>query len=118
MRPTCVCARNGASGLLVSSITAFAEYQQNQAWVWEHQALTRARFSAGDAAIGADSNADPSAGIVQKAYAAEYAKRVLEMRQKMHAGHPNDSGCSTSSMTAVACGHRIHGAIPGIGIRP
>jgi len=43
---------NGASGLLVSSIPAFAEYQQHHAWVWEHQALTRARFCAGDAQVG------------------------------------------------------------------
>jgi glutamate-ammonia-ligase adenylyltransferase len=28
------------------------QYQMESAWVWEHQALTRARFSAGDAGIG------------------------------------------------------------------
>ncbi len=44
---------NGESGLLVSSIDAFEEYQRQHAWVWEHQALTRARFCAGDAAVGA-----------------------------------------------------------------
>src|SRR5712664_633746 len=44
---------SGASGLLVSSIEAFERYQEKDAWVWEHQALTRARYSAGDAAIGA-----------------------------------------------------------------
>jgi glutamate-ammonia-ligase adenylyltransferase len=43
---------NGESGLLVSSLEAFRQYQMESAWVWEHQALTRARFSAGDAAIG------------------------------------------------------------------
>ena len=44
---------NGESGLIVSSIAAFRQYQFESAWVWEHQALTRARFSAGDSAIGA-----------------------------------------------------------------
>ncbi len=44
---------DGASGMLVSSLPAFERYQHNAAWVWEHQALTRARFCAGDAAIGA-----------------------------------------------------------------
>lgn len=39
---------NGASGLLVCSTEAFTKYQREQAWVWEHQALTRARFIAGD----------------------------------------------------------------------
>jgi len=38
---------SGASGLLVSSIEAFARYQDESAWTWEHQALTRARFCAG-----------------------------------------------------------------------
>lgn len=38
---------NGSSGLLVSSVAAFEEYQANSAWLWEHQALTRARFVAG-----------------------------------------------------------------------
>src|SRR5712664_926779 len=44
---------SGASGLLVTSVEAFERYQEKDAWVWEHQALTRARYSAGDAAIGA-----------------------------------------------------------------
>ena len=44
---------DGASGLLVSSIAAFEKYQFEAAWLWEHQALTRARFCAGDSAIGA-----------------------------------------------------------------
>ena len=39
---------NGNSGLLVSSIDAYADYQQNRgsntAWTWEHQAMTRARM--------------------------------------------------------------------------
>jgi glutamate-ammonia-ligase adenylyltransferase len=38
---------NGASGLLVSSMDAFMEYQQRDAWTWEHQALLRARAIAG-----------------------------------------------------------------------
>jgi glutamate-ammonia-ligase adenylyltransferase len=44
---------DGASGMLVSTVAAFERYQHASAWVWEHQALTRARFCAGDAAIGA-----------------------------------------------------------------
>jgi len=44
---------DGASGLMVSSIDAFRRYQRESAWVWEHQALTRARFCAGDAAVAA-----------------------------------------------------------------
>jgi len=43
---------SGASGLLVSSLDAFAHYQAHEAWTWEHQALVRARFITGDPAIG------------------------------------------------------------------
>ncbi len=38
---------SGASGLLVSSLEAFARYQREEAWTWEHQALVRARPVAG-----------------------------------------------------------------------
>ncbi|MGO1070081.1 bifunctional [glutamate--ammonia ligase]-adenylyl-L-tyrosine phosphorylase/[glutamate--ammonia-ligase] adenylyltransferase [Lysobacter sp. CA199] len=40
---------DGAKGLLVSSLASFSEYQYERAWTWEHQALVRARFVAGDA---------------------------------------------------------------------
>jgi glutamate-ammonia-ligase adenylyltransferase len=43
---------NGESGLVVTSFDAFCQYQIESAWLWEHQALTRARFSAGDASLG------------------------------------------------------------------
>lgn len=42
---------SGNSGLLVSSLAAFAKYQHNQAWTWEHQALVRARCIAGDRSV-------------------------------------------------------------------
>ncbi|MES0873571.1 bifunctional [glutamate--ammonia ligase]-adenylyl-L-tyrosine phosphorylase/[glutamate--ammonia-ligase] adenylyltransferase [Sinimarinibacterium thermocellulolyticum] len=43
---------NGRSGLLVSSLVSFADYQRDEAWTWEHQALTRARWVAGDEDVG------------------------------------------------------------------
>jgi len=42
---------SGRSGLLVSSFSAFAEYQHKQAWTWEHQALVRTRMVAGPARL-------------------------------------------------------------------
>ncbi len=42
---------NGISGLLVSSVNSFADYQQNKAWTWEHQAIIRARVVAGDSSL-------------------------------------------------------------------
>ena len=39
---------NGNSGLIVNSFKAFKEYELEKAWIWEHQALVRARFVGGD----------------------------------------------------------------------
>jgi [glutamine synthetase] adenylyltransferase / [glutamine synthetase]-adenylyl-L-tyrosine phosphorylase len=39
---------SGNAGLLVSGLDAFAEYQREEAWTWEHQSLVRARPVAGD----------------------------------------------------------------------
>ena len=44
---------SGEAGMLVSTLEAFADYQQNSAWTWEHQALIRARQVYGDEAIAA-----------------------------------------------------------------
>ena len=82
---------NGASGLLVSSITAFAEYQRSQAWVWEHQALTRARFCAGDAQVGAAFENIRQQVLCQPHDPAALRKEIVEMRQKMRDGHPNNT---------------------------
>jgi [glutamine synthetase] adenylyltransferase / [glutamine synthetase]-adenylyl-L-tyrosine phosphorylase len=42
----------GTHGLLTSSLSGFGSYQETAAWTWEHQALTRARFVAGDPRVG------------------------------------------------------------------
>jgi len=83
---------NGASGLLVSSVAAFAEYQQEHAWVWEHQALTRARFSAGDIQVGKAFEQIRKQVLCQPRDLTMLRKEIMTMRQKMHDGHPNDSG--------------------------
>ncbi len=82
---------NGASGLLVSSIAAFADYQSNQAWVWEHQALTRARFCAGDNEVGKQFESIREQVLRKPREIAVLRREVIAMRQKMHDGHPNNS---------------------------
>jgi len=80
---------NGVSGLLVSSIEAFREYQKQQAWVWEHQALTRARFVAGDPRVGEDFEQIRKEVLCQKRNLTELKNEVLIMRKKMLDSHPN-----------------------------
>jgi [glutamine synthetase] adenylyltransferase / [glutamine synthetase]-adenylyl-L-tyrosine phosphorylase len=82
---------NGDSGLLVSSLDAFRRYQRESAWVWEHQALTRARFCAGDAEIGALFEEERKRILTAERDPAKLAEEVLAMRRRMHEGHPNRS---------------------------
>jgi glutamate-ammonia-ligase adenylyltransferase len=86
---------NGKSGSLVSSVAAFHRYQLNEAWTWELQALTRARFAAGSPEVGA------TFGVIRKEVLSatrecgEVRKELAEMRDKMRTEHssgdPEDS---------------------------
>ncbi len=80
---------NGESGLLVSPIGAFEEYQRQHAWVWEHQALTRARFCAGDESVGRQFERIRNEVLRLPRDVTKLRHDVTEMRQKMHDGHPN-----------------------------
>ncbi len=80
---------DGAAGLLVSSLAGFCRYEREQAWTWEHQALTRARFVAGDAAIGAAFEAEREAILRLPRDRTRLHADVTEMRSRMAAGHPN-----------------------------
>jgi glutamate-ammonia-ligase adenylyltransferase len=83
---------DGASGMLVSSVAAFEKYQSNSAWVWEHQALTRARFCAGDVGIGQRFEQIREA-VLRKERPADgpLKQEVLAMRKRMYDAKPNHS---------------------------
>ena len=91
---------DGASGLLVSEFDAFDDYQRTQAWVWEHQALTRARFVAGDRAVGAAFERLRSDVLRLPRDAARCAPEVVAMRSTHARSAPqSDARSSTSSTT-------------------
>ena len=83
---------NGSSGLLVTSIEAFDQYQKSHAWMWEHQALTRARFVAGDAGVGKAFERTREEVLRQRRDLPALKEEVLLMRRKMLEAHPNSSG--------------------------
>ncbi|HVY05625.1 MAG TPA: bifunctional [glutamate--ammonia ligase]-adenylyl-L-tyrosine phosphorylase/[glutamate--ammonia-ligase] adenylyltransferase [Burkholderiales bacterium] len=83
---------NGAAGLLVSRIDAFREYEFDKAWVWEHQALTRARFVAGSTAVGSQFEGIRIEVLCRDREPGALAAQILSMREKMQEGHPNRSG--------------------------
>ncbi len=74
---------DGASGMLVSSLKSFVQYQQDKAWTWEHQALVRARFVAGDAAIGEQFLIVRGEALGSKRDRSVLKNEVLEMRDRM-----------------------------------
>ena len=74
---------DGAKGLLVSSLAAYARYQHERAWTWEHQALVRARCVTGDPGLCATFG-ELRAGILQQPRAeAGLREQVAWMRERL-----------------------------------
>jgi glutamate-ammonia-ligase adenylyltransferase len=87
---------NGNAGLLVTSIAAFNRYQvgrgSNTAWTWEHQAITRARFSAGHAALAAPFESTRRAVLTAQRDPAALADEIRTMREKVRSARPVPAG--------------------------
>ena len=78
---------SGRAGPVATSLASFDRYQKEQAWTWEHMALTRLRPVAGDVALGekvqqiaeqAINTGDPDTR----------AKDILEMRERLYREKP------------------------------
>ncbi|MBP6020450.1 MAG: bifunctional [glutamate--ammonia ligase]-adenylyl-L-tyrosine phosphorylase/[glutamate--ammonia-ligase] adenylyltransferase [Burkholderiaceae bacterium] len=82
---------DGDAGLLAASLDAFTDYQLRQAWPWEHQALTRARFVAGHPDIALRFDALREQILLLPRDTEKLKQDVRSMREKITAGHPNRS---------------------------
>jgi glutamate-ammonia-ligase adenylyltransferase len=74
---------NGNSGLLVSSMEAFAEYQRRSAWTWENQALIRARIVIGSTEISRQFDRIRSGVLARPRDADKLREEVVDMRRRM-----------------------------------
>lgn len=74
---------SGNSGLLVTSLDAFTDYQNKEAWIWEHQALTRARVVSGNQQLGMDFEKTRQQILSIDRDKAELKVEVIKMREKM-----------------------------------
>jgi glutamate-ammonia-ligase adenylyltransferase len=74
---------NGASSLLVHNLKSFETYQQQDAWIWEHQALVRARAIAGDAETMAEFEQIRRKILSQPSDIEKLKQAIIEMRDKM-----------------------------------
>jgi glutamate-ammonia-ligase adenylyltransferase len=80
---------SGASGVLVSSLEAFFQYQMDQAWTWEHQALVRARTIAGDIRVCKKFN-ELRKKVIAKSRDIDILKSsVISMRDRLISQHGN-----------------------------
>ena len=74
---------SGRSGAVVSSLNAFEQYQRREAWVWEHQALVRARPVAGDPALAARFDELRQRLLCETRDVAALKTSVIEMRERI-----------------------------------
>ena len=79
---------NGDSGFAATSLDAFLKYQQQSAWIWEHQALSRARFVCGDEKIGEQFEAIRRQILMQNRNKDELKQAIINMLEKMYPTHP------------------------------
>ncbi|PWV67679.1 bifunctional [glutamate--ammonia ligase]-adenylyl-L-tyrosine phosphorylase/[glutamate--ammonia-ligase] adenylyltransferase [Halomonas sp. A11-A] len=85
---------SGNSGLLVSSLSAFADYQRRDAWTWEHQALVRARVVAGHPRLAEGFDAIRREVLGRERDPEALREEVVKMRHKMrdHLGGKSGEG--------------------------
>jgi len=87
---------NGRAGALVSSLAAFREYQMKEAWTWEMQALTRARFVAGSRDLRTAFERIRLDALCRPRSEPELRNDLQEMRKKMAGEHPADGALTAA----------------------
>ncbi|APW47903.1 bifunctional glutamine synthetase adenylyltransferase/deadenyltransferase [Rhodoferax antarcticus] len=87
---------NGNAGLLITSFSSYANYQQqrgsNTAWTWEHQAMTRARCVLGDAELRQRFDAVRTAVITAERDVEALRLEISAMRARVDSAHPVKPG--------------------------
>ena len=79
---------SGQSGPLVTTLEAFSRYQHESAWTWEHQALTRARWVAGDGELGARFTSLRAEILGRPRQPEQLVEDVRNMRQRIYQSKP------------------------------
>ncbi len=83
---------NGNSGLLVTQLEAFESYQlqrgSNTAWLWEHQAMTRARVVMGDEFFVSKFNSIRHRVLTTKRELLSLRLEIVTMRDRLLGAHP------------------------------
>lgn len=75
---------SGEAGLLVSSVEAYEQYQKNEAWTWESQALVRARCVYGSADLRQRFTEIRQSTLQMARASGQLHQEICEMREKMY----------------------------------
>ncbi len=107
---------SGAAGLLVSSLGAFARYQETEAWTWEHQALVRARVLVGDRRVGEGFERVRAGVLGRERDLPTLRQEVSEMRAKMRSnlGTPLTAAGTAANAFAATVGYDLKQDAGGI----
>jgi [glutamine synthetase] adenylyltransferase / [glutamine synthetase]-adenylyl-L-tyrosine phosphorylase len=79
---------SGRQGPVATAFSAFRSYQRNEAWTWEHLALTRARPLAGDEALGEEVERFRRRLIGAKGQGERVLAGVTDMRARLAEARP------------------------------
>ena len=79
---------SGRAGPVATSLQAFSDYQMNEAWTWEHLALTRARAIVGSQTVADDVATLRAQLINDKGQGATVLSDVAEMRMRIAEAKP------------------------------
>ncbi|QQM29207.1 bifunctional [glutamine synthetase] adenylyltransferase/[glutamine synthetase]-adenylyl-L-tyrosine phosphorylase [Martelella lutilitoris] len=82
---------SGNAGPLATRLAAFEKYQLNDAWTWEHMALSRAHPLCGDPSLMADTGAVIDAILGQKRDHGKLARDIADMRSRIERDKPAKS---------------------------
>ncbi|HWJ88431.1 MAG TPA: bifunctional [glutamine synthetase] adenylyltransferase/[glutamine synthetase]-adenylyl-L-tyrosine phosphorylase [Pelagibacterium sp.] len=79
---------SGNAGPLATSLKRFVTYQRDEAWTWEHLALTRARMVAGDEGLADTVDAEIAGIMALRRDRAKVVDDVIDMRSLMARERP------------------------------
>ena len=86
---------SGNAGPLVTKLAGFEDYQQNQAWLWEHMALTRMRVIAGPDWLADKINQSVRQALMRPREQAGIVQDILDMRRRLIEFHHKDKAADS-----------------------
>ena len=112
---------SGRQGPVATALSGFRSYQEGEAWVWEHMALTRARAVAGDAPTMAAAEAARAEVLATSRFSeGEVLEALADMRRRLREAGREGGGLAVKSgagrlqdIELAAQAHALMARVPG-----